>query len=70
MSKSYNKLRGRIIEICGTIKQFSLSMDISENSVYQKLSGNQGREFTQSEILKICKILEIPKNDIPEYFFS
>lgn len=68
MEKPYSKLRGKIWQIYGNIKKFALSMGISEATILSKMNGKSS--FTEKEILKVCKILEIPKEEITEYFFS
>lgn len=64
----YSKLKGRIIEKCGTLGNFAKKMGISDRSLTLKLSGV--REFKHGEIKKACLILDLPLNDIPIYFFA
>lgn len=68
MQYAYRKLRGRITEIFGTQAAFSLVLGISRNSVSKKLKGKT--EFTQSEIERWAKFLEIKKEEYVEYFFT
>lgn len=63
----YSKLKGRITEKLGNQSNFAEKMNLSETTIYNKLSGKI--EFKQSEIINACKILEIPENDVNKYFF-
>ena len=67
MEWNYSKLRGKIKEKCGTQEEFSSKIGISKSSLSQKL--NNRIEFTQDEIYKACNVLEIPDEDIFNYFF-
>ncbi len=64
----YSKLRGRIVEICGTQQNFTRQMGISGTAVSAKL--NNRVEFTQGEILRAAQILQIPADQIRDYFFA
>lgn len=64
----YCKLRGRIVEKCGSQVVFAKRMGISERSVSLKLSGK--RMFKQSEIEKALHILDLAESDIAAYFFT
>ena len=64
----YSKLIGRIIEKCGTQYNFAKQMNLSERSISLKLS--EKVEFKQSEIEKACSVLQIPKTEIMDYFFT
>lgn len=68
MSYDYGKLRGRIKEKCGTQDAFSEKLGIGRVSLSQRL--NNQLEFSQDEMLKSCDILEIPRDEIPIYFFT
>lgn len=68
MSFAYNKLRGRIIEICGTQAEFSRRVGQSEQSITAKLSGKSS--FTQDNIITWSQVLDIDQNDIGSYFFT
>ena len=65
---NYNKLKGRIVEVCGTRREFSKALGVTETTLSGKLSGS--KDFTQSEIARSCDILGIAANDIHVYFFS
>ena len=65
---NYSKLSGRIVEVCGTRQEFAKRIGLSERSVSLKLNGN--REFKQNDIEKACFALHIPREEIPDYFFT
>lgn len=64
----YSKLKGRIREICGTNTVFAERLGCSLNTLSAKL--NNKNEFTQSDIIKSTRILNINVNDISDYFFA
>ena len=68
MSFKYNKLRGRIVEICGSQAEFSKKIGLSEQIISAKLSGNSS--FTQDNIIAWSEVLDIDQNDIGSYFFA
>ena len=68
MSFQYNKLRGRIREICGTNEEFAKRMELSLATISQKL--NNKSQWTQPEIFKAVDVLSIGIADIPSYFFT
>lgn len=68
MKWDYSKLRGRIREISGSEKSFSLSIGVDRSVLSQKL--NQKFEFKQSEIISIIEALGLTISDIPLYFFT
>ena len=68
MQYNYAKLKGRIIEICGTQQEFAKRMNLSERTVSAKL--NNQVSWKQSEILKAVEILKIPEDQIQIYFFA
>lgn len=65
---SYAKLRGRILEKFKTIRAFSEAMGMDVSSISAKL--NNKRSWKREEIEKACLLLEIPFNQIHEYFFT
>lgn len=67
VERKYSKLRGRIIEKLGNLNKYAERMGLSYVSIHKKMKGIV--EFKQSEIKKTCNILEIPDNEISEYFF-
>ncbi|MCY3080420.1 DUF739 family protein [Aerococcus sp. JJEM-2022b] len=68
MEFDYRKLRGRIIEIYGSVKNFSKAMELSEPTMSMKLNG--GLSFSQSQIYKSCELLDIDHEEIGRYFFT
>lgn len=68
MNWNYQKLRGKIKEICGTQDEFALRLGLGRTSVSQRL--NNQLEFTQEEMYKSCEILNINLEDLPDYFFT
>lgn len=68
MAFCYNKLRGRIKEICGTNERFAELMGISNATISAKL--NNKSEFSHSEIYKATEILKLNRSEIPQYFFT
>lgn len=67
MTWNYNKLRGRIKEICGTQDEFADRLGIGRVSLSKRL--NNQLEFTQAEMFKSCEVLSIPDNELSDYFF-
>ena len=68
MTYDYSKLRGRVVEKCGTLTHFREKMGLSDRTVSAKFNGLS--EWKQSEIVRACEILEIPATDINAYFFN
>ncbi len=68
MAFDYSKLKGKIVEICGTQIVFAKKMGWSERTVSLKLNGT--RAWKQGEICKAILILNLNKGDIAEYFFK
>lgn len=68
MAFDYSKLRGKIREVFGTQSKFATAMGLSNVSLSAKLNNNIA--FTQSEINRACKLLSIPLEFIPIYFFT
>ena len=64
---NYNKLKGKITEKLGNQSAFAQKMKLSETTIYYKLNGKI--EFRQSEILNACNILDIPVEEMKDYFF-
>ena len=68
MAYNFSKLTGRIIEKCGTRRAFAKEMGFSERTLCLKLNGKIS--WRQDEMVKACAILEIPLNEIADYFFA
>lgn len=64
---NYNKLRGRIKEVCGTQEEFANRLGIGYVSLSKRL--NNQLDFTQAEIFRARDILSIPDGELDEYFF-
>lgn len=64
----YNKLRGRIREVCNLEASFATSMGMSKSSLSHKLNGKA--TFNQSEIQRAIEILGIQQEEIGLYFFT
>ena len=64
---NYNKLRGRIVEKYGTIQAFADAIGVSGTSISKYL--NNKIEWGQRTIDEACKALDIPREEIPIYFF-
>lgn len=68
MAFNYNKLKGRIVEICGTQSEFALRMGLSERTISLKLQGKIS--WKQKEIMKALDVLNLSASDVQEYFFN
>lgn len=68
MAFNYNKLRGRIIEICGSQSEFAKLIGVSEQTITAKLNGRSS--FSQEDILKWSEVLKIDQTEIGIYFFA
>lgn len=68
MEYDYCKLQGKIVEKYGTQSNLANAMKLSERSLSLKL--NSHINFKQSEILLLCELLKIPKNELQTYFFK
>jgi len=64
----YNKLRGKIKEVCKTQPVFARLIGIEKTSLSLRL--NNKIEFTQKEMEKSCDVLGFSISEIPEYFFT
>lgn len=68
MSFSYGKLKGRIIEKYGSQAAFAEALGVSARTLSLKM--NNRIYFTQNEITKAARLLDIDMNDIKDYFFT
>lgn len=68
MPYTYNKLKGRIIEMYGTQKRFAEKLGVSKNSVSKKM--NCKTEFSQADIIQWSMLLNLQKDEYGEYFFT
>lgn len=65
---NYDKLRGKIREVCGTQDSFAEQLGIGRVSLSQRL--NNQLEFSQDEIFRSCDVLGVKYEEIPIYFFT
>ena len=63
-----NKLKGIIKEKQLTQEEMAQKLNISKSTFNLKINGNA--YFSQEEIFKISRILNIPDNLFKEYFFT
>lgn len=68
MKYNYSKLLGRIRE-CG-LTQEQLAKAIGKNKGTISAKVNNQFSFTQEEMDDICRVLEIPNEEIGAYFFA
>lgn len=64
----YSKLKGRIVEIFGSQKEFAKAMHISERTLSLKM--NNDRPWKQMDITNALFLLKLPDESIQEYFFT
>ena len=64
----YAKLKGRIIEKCGSQKAFADKLGITEATMTSKLAGST--YFSQNEIIRSMDILDIEPGSVTAYFFT
>lgn len=68
MKFNYDKLNGRIIEVCKTKGEFAKKLSISMNSLTKKLDNRT--PFKHDEIYKTMEILNILPEELTQYFFT
>ena len=68
MEFDYSKLRGRIVEKYRSQRELSKAIGVSEKTLSNKI--NNIIFFKQDDIMLICGRLEIPVNEISDYFFK
>lgn len=68
LAYNYRKLRGRIIEKYGTLKDFAVDMKWSDRTLSLKM--NCKVFWKQPEIMKAAKLLDIPSDEVMDYFFN
>lgn len=66
----YSKLRGRVIEKLGSLKNYAKELGISETTLFKKL--NNKVPFNQDEIFDSIRILDLDvvNGDIQSHFFT
>ena len=67
MAYDFSKLLGRIKEYGYTQESLAMSIGKDKSTLSAKLK-NKG-EFKAAEIDNICKLLDIPNDEIGKYFF-
>lgn len=67
-SFDYSVLNGKITEKFGTKYNFAKKLNLSERSISLKINGKIG--WKQIEIANTMKLLDLPLDMIPEYFFK
>lgn len=68
MAYDYSKLRGRVVEMCGTLGEFAKRMGLSDRAISLKLNGKSA--WTQKNIDKALEVLHLTEKDIRPYFFA
>ncbi len=68
MAFEYRKLKGRIVEKVGSQNALAAILGISEVAFCRKMTGDT--RFSTDDIVAIAKILDIPKEELGEYFFT
>lgn len=64
----HRKLKGRIIEIYGTCSAFAKALGVSRQNVSMILSGKRG--ISQKVIMRWAELLDIPVEQIGEFFYT
>lgn len=65
--KQFGMLRERIKIVYGKNSNFAKAMGFDDSTLSSKLSSKT--EWTRKEIEKSCSLLELPIDEIPNYFF-
>lgn len=68
MQLNYPKLRGKIAEKYGSSLDFARRLGYSPGTVSGKLNGKI--EFSRSDIISWAEALDIPREQILDYFFT
>lgn len=68
MPYTYNKLRGRIVEKYGSQERLAEALGMTKQGLSLKMTGKTA--FSQKDILLWCDLLEIPHEQIADYFFT
>lgn len=64
---AYGKLKGRIVEKFGSQARFADALGTTENTVSRKMQSKVG--FSKDDMIRWAKLLDIPTERIPDYFF-
>ena len=65
---NYNKLKGRIVEYGHTQGDLAQLLGLHKSTISSKF--NNTSDFTSSEMLYIMEWLDIPKEEVGDYFFT
>lgn len=65
--RTYGKIREKIRNVFGTIGAFADAMGMDRSTISKKL--NSSVPWDQVEMEEGCKLLGIPIENIPDYFF-
>ena len=68
MTLTYAKLRGRIVEKFGTIRNYAKALGVHPLTVSRKLKGEVA--FTNDDMLIWGELLEIEREDFGLFFFD
>lgn len=68
MSFDTKKVRGRIVEMYGTLQNFCKENSYSYSTLQTKLKGKS--YFTQEDIMNFLEWLSLDRDDIVPYFFN
>lgn len=64
-----NKLKGKIVELGYSVEKLAESVNIDRSTMYRKMSG-KGDGFTIKEVDRICKALNLSREDAIAIFFT
>jgi transcriptional regulator with XRE-family HTH domain len=67
MTFNYRKLKGKIVEVYGSQRQFAKALGISNEAVSKKMQGKT--PYRQMEMVTISEMLGFPLSDVDKYFF-
>jgi transcriptional regulator with XRE-family HTH domain len=65
--KKFGKVRERISIMYGRMEDFAKVFGVNSATLSKKLTGKA--DITRTEIERFCELLDIPVEQIPEYFF-
>lgn len=68
MKFDFNALKAKMIEKYGSQSQFAEAFGTSENTMSRKMQSKT--PFSRDDIVRICDMLNIPKDQIGYYFFT
>lgn len=63
------KLKGRIVEMGLSQRKVAEEMGLAPTTLNAKINGTEGADFTRSEIIELCDILDIEPENITDIFF-